>query len=155
DLSFAMQESFPMTRLYTDASPEGPLLELRASQGADGFTAEQAANSVQYWRGVAEQVLADPGSTGSEPELKSYSHDVVSAGHLLPAHNFDAEAEQTYRLGTQLWPENPESVAGLADLLARNGRENEGRQILQDFSQAYPGQLKALEQIGALWRLTV
>jgi cytochrome c-type biogenesis protein CcmH/NrfG len=87
--------------------------------------------------------------------LKSYSHDAVSAARLLAAHNFDAEAEQTYRLGMQLCPQNPEPVAGLADVLARNARENEGRQLLEQFLQAYPDQLKALEQTSALWRLIV
>jgi hypothetical protein len=155
DLSFAMQESFPMTGLYADALPQGPLFQLRASQGPDSFSDELASQSVEYWRNVAEQLSGEPQSVESETVLKSYSHDVVSAAHLLAAHNFDAEAEQAYRLGMQLCPQNPEPVAGLADVLTRNARENEGRQLLEQFSQAYPDQLKALEQTSALWRLIV
>ena len=84
---------------------------------------------------------------------KSYSHDAVSAANLLAAHNFTAEAEQEYRLAAQLWPENPESVGSLAELLVRTGRENEARQLFEEFTRQHPKQQKDLERISAAWRL--
>jgi hypothetical protein len=74
---------------------------------------------------------------------------VVSAGDLLAAHNFSGQAEEAYRLGTQLWPGSPESVGRLADLMATSGRENEARQLLEDFTQKYPSEQKDLERISA------
>src|SRR5438876_10987082 len=43
NLTFAVQESFPMKGTYADALPLGPLMELRAPDGQDTFTAERAA----------------------------------------------------------------------------------------------------------------
>lgn len=147
DLSFAIQESFPMRGTYADALPLGPLMELRAQDAESGFTSERAAQSLDYWRNTAQQILADAEATTSSAALKSYSHDAVSAANLLAAHNFTAEAEQTYRLGMQFWPESPEPVAGLADLLAANGREDEAGKLIADFERLHPGQRKDLERI--------
>ncbi len=104
-------------------------MELGVSSGQSEFTAERAQQSLQYWQNTAQQVLTDPEAADSPTVLKSYSHDTVAAANLLAAHNFPAEAEQAYRLGTQLWPGNPESVGGLADLLARKmgGKPKPGR----------------------------
>lgn len=153
DVSFAIQESFPMKNTYADALPLGPLMELRAQGEQNPFTAERAAQSLDYWRAKAQQVFADPEAAGSEAALKSYSHDTVSAANLLAEHHFTTEAEQAYRLATQLWPESPESVGGLADLLARTGREGEARQTLEEFARQHPGQRKDLEKMSVSWRV--
>jgi predicted Zn-dependent protease len=153
DLSFAMEESFPLKGTYADALPLGPLMELGAANDQNGFTAERAAQSLEYWRATAQQVSSDPEAAGSETALRSYSHDTVAAAHLLAAHNFAAEAEQAYRLATQFWPGNPEPIGGLADLLVTNGRENEAQQVLNDFARKYPDQKEALERTSAATHL--
>jgi hypothetical protein len=99
--------------------------------------------------------LFDAEGAGSEAALKSYSHDTVSAANLLAAHNFNAEAEEAYRLATQLWPENPESVGGLEGLLAAGGRQNEAQRILEDFNRQYPGRQKDLERVSSTFKLIV
>ena len=70
---------------------------------------------------------------------------LMSAANLLAAHNYTAEAEQAYRLSSQLWPGNPEPVGGLAAILARAGRAAEARQMLDDFARDYPDQRPAIE----------
>jgi hypothetical protein len=152
ELSFALQESFPLKSTYADAMPLGPLMELRAQDTQNSFTAERASQTLDYWRNAAQQVLADPDASSSPTALKSYSHDTVSAAHLLAAHNFGAEAEQAYRLASQLWPSNPESTYGLAELLARNGRNDEARQVLDDFTRKNPGEQEALQRARANWQ---
>ena len=149
DVSFAIQESFPLKGTYPDALPLGPLMELGARSDQNYFTPERAAQSLDYWRSTAQQVLSDPTAAGSDATLKSYSHDVVSTANLLAAHNFSGDAEEAYRLGTQLWPANPESASGLADLLAANGRDSEARQVLDDFARQYPDQRQQLERSSA------
>jgi hypothetical protein len=153
DLSFAMQESFPMKGTYADAVPLGPLMELRAQDAQNTFTAERAAQALDFWRTTAENVLADPEAAGSTAALKSYSHDANSAANLLAARNYSAEAEQAYRLSSQLWPENPEAVGGLAAIFDRTGRTDEARQLLDDFARSYPDQRSAIETFRAsiLW----
>ncbi len=140
DLSFAVQESDPMKGTYADAIPLGPLMELRAQNDQNTFTAERATQSLDYWRATAQNVLADPEASGSTTALKAYSHDATSAANLLAAHNYTAEAEQAYRLSSQLWLGNPAPVGGLAAILARAGRADEARQMLDDFARNYPDQ---------------
>jgi hypothetical protein len=143
ELSFAIQESFPLKGTYPNAVPLGPLMQLNAT---DPITADQAGQSVQYWQTAAQQALADPATANSEPALRSYSHDANSAANLLAAHNFTSEAEQAYGVAAQLYPGNPEPVNGLADLLVKNGQQDQARQLLQDFGRRYPDQQKFLER---------
>jgi len=153
DLSFAIEQSFPFKSTYPDALPLGPLMELRAQNEQNVFTAERATQSLDFWRNVTQQVLSDPEAASSDSALKSYSHDVDSAADLLAAKNFTVQAEEAYRLGTQLWPGSPESVGRLADLLVAGGRDNEARQLLDDFTRKYPNEQKDLERISGAVRL--
>ena len=73
----------------------------------------------------------------------------------MAAHNFSTEAEETYRLGTQIWPANPESVTRLASLLAASGRAQEAQQLLDDFAQKYAEQKKAMEEMSSRWKLSI
>ena len=147
DMTFALEESFPMKSTYGRALPLGPLMELGTKDEEQSFTQEVAAQSLEDWRSRADQLLSEPEAARSSEVLKSYSHDAVAAANLLAAHAFSAEAEQGYRVGTQLWPGNPESTGALADLLARAGREDEARQLLGDFVQKYPDQREALQRV--------
>jgi hypothetical protein len=153
DMSFAIEQSFPFRDTYADALPLGPLMELNARNDQNTFTAERASESLDYWRNAAQQIFSDVEAASSDYVLKSYSHDASIAANLLAAHNFDAQAEETYRLATQLWPGNPECVGGLANLLAANGREVEARQLMNNFSKQYPDQRKSLESITAGWTM--
>lgn len=154
DLSFGIQESYPLKGTYADALPLGPLMELRAQDDQNTFTSERAAQTIDYWRNTAQEVLWDPQATGSDAALRSYSHDSAAAANLLAAHGFSAEAAEAYRLAGQLCPYNPESVAGLADLLVNSGQQSEARQLLNDFAQKYPDERKNLERSHAAWHLS-
>lgn len=154
DLGFAVQESSPLRGTYADALPLGPLMELGARDGQNEFTSERAAQSLDYWRSKAQEILSDSEAAASKYALKSYSHDTMSAANLLAAHNFTTEAEAAYRLAVRFWPENAAPVGGLADLLARGGREDEARQLIGEFNQKYPDQRKELERFRASGRIT-
>jgi hypothetical protein len=152
-LSFAIQESFPLKGTYADALPLGPLMELGALNDQNTFTPDRALQSLDYWRNTAQQIVSDTESAGFDAVLKSYSHDAVAAANLLAAHNFTTEAEEAYRIGAQLWPANPEPVGALVDLLVRSGRNDDARQLLENFSQKYPDQRKELERISAAMQI--
>jgi len=145
DLSFALQESFPLRGTYADAVPFGPLMELGVKDAQNVFTADRAAQSVDYWRAAAQLVLGDPVAAGSEMTIRAYSHDINAAANLLASHGFNSEAEETYRLSAQLWPASAEATGGLATLLSQTGRANEARRLLDDFARNHPDQLKAIE----------
>jgi Flp pilus assembly protein TadD len=61
-----------------------------------------------------------------------------SEGNLLADHNFTDQAEQAYRLAMQLEPGNPEAVFALSQLLAKNGRADEARQLIDQFQRSHP-----------------
>jgi predicted Zn-dependent protease len=149
DLTFAMQESFAMKDLYTDAAPLGPIMELRAQDGQSAFTKDRASESLDYWQTAAQNLLADPEATGSDEVRKLWSKDADSAGNLLASHNYNDQAEQIYRLAAQLCPYSPESATNLAELLARTGRPEEARQVLDNFARNYPNQSAAIENARA------
>jgi hypothetical protein len=152
DLSFALQESWPFRGTYADAAPLGPIMELRAEDGAKVFTPERAGQDLDYWRSTTQQLLADPEASGSAAALKSYSHNATAAANLLAAHNFTDQAEQTFRLSSQLWPGNPEPVAALSELLTHSGRSDEARKLVEDFVAKNPDQRVAVESLG--WKAT-
>src|ERR1043166_2245554 len=151
DTAFGLQESFPLKSTYADAMPLGPLMELRARDGQNAFTPELAAQSLDYWRAATQELLSDPTAAASEEALLANSHNIVAAANLLAAHNYMAEAEQAYRLSSQLWPANPEPIGGLSELLFRAGRADEARQLLDDFARKNPGEREAMERIRATW----
>jgi len=155
DLSFAVGESVPLKGTYADALPLGPLMELRAQDGQNKFTADHAAQSLEFWQAKAQQVLSNPDAYYSNETLKTYSHDVNSSANLLAAHDYNNEAEQAYRLSSQLWPGNPEPIGGLAGILARDGRAEEARLLLDEFSRNFPDQSKAAEKIKATFQVSV
>ena len=146
DLSFAVQESLPMKGTYADAAPLGPLMELRAQDGPNAFTADRAAQTLDYWRTATQQVLSDPVASGSTEALKSYAHDAQAAANLLAAHGFNTEAEQAYRLALEIYPANADIASRLAKLFANTGRADEGRQLVEDFGRRYPNERTSDEE---------
>ena len=138
DLSFALEESFPLKSTYQGAVPLGPIMELRAADGQNALTAERAAQSVDYWRTTTQQMLSDPEAASSPETLKTWSKMAVGQANLLAERNYTAEAEQTYRLSMEMWPRNIESVGNLSDLLLRTGRGDEARRLVEDFTRNNP-----------------
>src|SRR5262249_9000192 len=145
DTSFALEESFPLRSTYTNASPLGPIMQLRVTDEQNALTAETAAQSLDYWRAASQQILAQ--TSGDSPEglnvLKTYSKMAASQGNLFADHNLNAESEQAYRLGMQIYPENPEATYGLANLLAREGKIDEARRMVNDFQQKHAEQAQS------------
>ena len=138
-LSYAMQESLSMPGLYGDATPLGPLMELGKTDSDTTLTPERAAQSVDYWRTLAQDVLADPAAIASDYVRRSYSKNANSTANLLAARHYDSEAEQAYRLSSQLWPENSEATEGLATILARTSRAGPGPPGARRIREQVPG----------------
>src|SRR6266700_6686560 len=154
DASFALEESFPLKSTYAGAAPLGPIMELRVPDEQNAFTAERAAQTLDYWRATTQQLLADAEAAGSSDTLKTYSHMAAAQANLLADHNYNGEAEQAYRLASQVWPGNPEAANGLAEILARAGRAEDARGVLEEFVRNNPDQRPAMESAAA-WRLVV
>jgi len=143
DASFALEESFPMRSFYSNSMPLGPIMELRAQDAQNTFTSERAAQVVDYWRDVAQQLMFDADSPEGSAARKTYSKMVSSQANLMADHNFTDDAEQAYRLAAQLEPSSPEAAYGLANLLARGGRNEEAQRVINDFQRRNPEQNSA------------
>jgi hypothetical protein len=138
DLSFALEESFPLRSTYPNAMPLGALMELGVPDAQNSFTGETAAQAVSYWSDTAQQVLSDPEAGAYSPDRLTYAKMAAAQAALLADHQYSAEAEQAYRVAMQISPASPEAVYGLGQLLATTGRADEARQLVADFEHAYP-----------------
>src|SRR5439155_9893015 len=145
DLSFALEESFPLKSTYGDAVPLGPIMELRAQDGQNALTAERATQSLDYWRATTQQMLSDPEASGSPDVLKTYAKMASAQANLFLDHNFAAEAEETYRLASEIWPGCPEAAFSLSQLLARTGRADEAVRLIDEFGLKHPDQRSEVE----------
>jgi hypothetical protein len=139
-MSFALEESFPLLSTYPSAEPLGPIMQLRAPDVQSTFTTQSAANALDYWRSTSEELATDPEAPEGSDVRKTYSKMAASQANLLAEHNFETEAEQTYRLAMEMEPSSPEAVYGLANLLAKNGRLDEARQLADTFKRSHPDQ---------------
>jgi tetratricopeptide (TPR) repeat protein len=154
DLPFALQESYSLKGTYDSAAPLGPIMELRASDPAT-FTAERAGESVAYWRDVAAQFSASPDDKSAETVVRNYAKLAVGQANLLAERGFTDAAEQTYRIALGMIPSNGEAVIGLADLLNRTGRANEGRTLMDNYARDYPKDVATLKRFRASGSITV
>lgn len=144
DSTFALEESFPLHSTYTNASPLGPIMELRVRDDQNALNADTARQTLDYWQAASQQILS--GTTADTPEglnvLKTYSKMAATQGNLFAERNLNAEAEQAYKLGMQIYPDNPEATYGLAKLWGQEGRVEEAKQLVQAFQKAHPQQAK-------------
>ena len=146
DRPFALQESFPFKSTYADAVPLGPIMELRANEPQNAYTAERAAQMVDYWQTTAQRLLSEPDAQSSPDILSSFAVLAVSQGNLLADHKFSAEAEQAYRVAATLAPSNPEAVLNYANLLVDQKRPGEAIPVLETALATAPdnGQFRQL-----------
>jgi hypothetical protein len=130
DLSFAIEQSFPMKSTYENATLMGPIMELGVRDEQNALTRELAAQSVDYWRATTQQLLADP-QADSEDVRMSYAKLALNQAALLLDRHYGAEAEQTYRLALDLAPSSVEAVVSYANLLADQNRVEEAIPIAE------------------------
>ena len=136
DLTFALQESFPLKSLYAGATTLGPITELHAGDPADALTPERAAQSLDYWRSTAQTLLADADTASAARD--AYAKLILGQAGLFMDRNLSGEAEQAYQLATSLNPAYPESVFQYVKLLTDQKRFDEARQIVQTAALAAP-----------------
>jgi hypothetical protein len=147
NLSFALEESYPLKSTYPNAAPLGPLMELDLQDVQAAFTRQTATQTVNYWRDSLPQLLSDPAAAADSPDRLTYAKMAAAQAALLTEHQFPAEAEQTYREALQISPASPQAAYGLAQLLTTTGRPDEARQLVADFERAYPSKGEA-----AVWK---
>jgi hypothetical protein len=155
NLTFALEESFPLESTYAGAVPLGPIMELRAPDAPNAFTAERAAQSVDYWRDTAQRLATDPEAPPDSDTRKAYAQMAMAQANLLASHSSSAEAEQTYRLAHDLAPGFFEPIGQLSRFLARAGRAEEAVRLLDNFGRNHADQLAAVQALRGTLGLVV
>jgi hypothetical protein len=132
ETSFAIEQSFPFQSTYTEATPVGPIMELRVSDDHDKLTAERATQSVDYWTATTQQLLSDPAVTESHAISRAYAKMAVEQAALFQDRKFPAEAEQLFQMATELSPGNPEVTFRYINLLLGQGRLTDATAVAEN-----------------------
>ena len=151
--SFAIEQSFPFTSMYADTRPLGPIMELRVQDEQNALTHERAAQSADYWRDTAQQLLADPEAPAALNTRMAYAKMASEQAALLDYHHHAAEAEQAYRSASEMWPSCPEAVFRLTDLLIGQNRLEDALPVVEAALRAEPGNRQFRDLIQNLARL--
>src|SRR5262245_751441 len=136
--SFAIEQSFPFASMYAGAMPLGPVMELRVQDPQNALTAERAAQSVDYWRTTAQQLLADPETPDGSNPRKAYSKMAAEQADLLLNRKYTAEAEQALQIANQICPSSPEAVFRYANLLVEQKRFDDAIAVANNAIKAEP-----------------
>ena len=151
--SFAIEQSYPFTSMYADTRPLGPIMELRVQDEQNALTHERAAQSADYWRATAQQLLADPEAPAALNTRMAYAKMASEQAALLDYHHHPAEAEQAYRSASEIWPSCPEAVFRLTDLLIGQHRLEDAFPVAEAALNAEPGNRRFHDLIQKLTRL--
>ncbi len=138
DASFAIEQSFPFESTYANATPLGPIMELRVRDEQNALTAERAAQSVDYWRATAQQLLADPETPDGSDPRKAYSKLVSEQAALLLNRNYNAQAEEAFRIANEICPSSPEVVFRYVAMLMGQNRVQDAVQVGENAVKAAP-----------------
>ena len=138
DASFAMEESFPFSSLYGNATTLGPVMELGVKGNETSLTPDAAARSAEYWQSAAQQLLSNPDIPEDSDPRKAYAKLISSQAGLLAQQQFTAEAEQEYRLAQQLCPTSPEVVFRYTTLLLNEHRAEDALAVAENAVNAAP-----------------
>ena len=138
DLTFALEQSFPFKSAYGSATPVGPIMEVRVQDEQNALTRERAAQAVDYWRTTTQQLLTDSQAADASDVRKAYSKLASEQAELLLYRNYTAEAEQTFRLATEMCPSNPEAVFRYANLLVGQSRFEDAIPVVKNALNANP-----------------
>ena len=132
---FALQESFPFKGTYAEATPLGPIMELRARTASEPLSTAAASTTLDYWRNVAAHTS---GTSRSDETLKNYSHMAVAHGNLLAHNGHPHAAEQTYQISLQIFPRNVDTLINYRRFLLDQGRPAAAATLDNTFRTQHP-----------------
>jgi predicted Zn-dependent protease len=132
EVSFAMEQSFPFSSTYANATALGPIMELRVQDEANAMTSARAAQAVDYWRTTAQQLLSDPETPDGSDPRKAYAKMAAEQAAFLLDRKYTAEAEEGFKIATQIWPSSPEAVFRYVEVLTKQDRFEEAIPVVEN-----------------------
>ncbi len=137
--AFALEESFPFKSTYAGATTLGPIMEIRSTDPQAALTPERAAQSLDYWRTTAQELLSDPDTPEGSAPRHAYAKLVLAQANLFLDRNYTGQAEEALRLATDLTPAGPEAVFRYTSLLIKQNRFAEAAQLAATAVKLAPG----------------
>lgn len=105
---------------------------------SDTLSAESAARALDYWNAAVQPLFSDPVASQSPDVLQTYSRDIAAQANLFAANNLSAQAEEGYRLATQLFPADAQTATAYANLLISQDRLADAAQVANNALKAAP-----------------
>jgi Tfp pilus assembly protein PilF len=134
---FFVEESFPMEWSYPNAVPHGLCYEIKRDP-VPTLSPEQVQADMEFWRQYIAKLKADAGFVDDIDAQRSFSKLRNTGGNIYKWRNLAGPAELAYRQALELWPGNTETLNNFSDLLLRQGRSAELRDILAGAVKADP-----------------
>ncbi|NDD82365.1 MAG: hypothetical protein EBZ53_07385 [Verrucomicrobia bacterium] len=135
--AFFVEESFPMEWSYPNAVPHGLCYEIKRDP-VPLLTPQQVSADMQYWRKYIDRLKSMPEFAQDIDAQRSFSKLRNTGGNIYKWRQMFPEAEQAYRQALELWPGNTETLNNFSDLLLRQGRSAELRDILTKAAKEDP-----------------
>jgi Tfp pilus assembly protein PilF len=135
--SFFVEESFPMEWSYPNAVPHGLCYEIKKDP-VPVLSPELVQGDMDYWRQYIDHLKKDPRFEDDIDAQRSFSKLRNTGGNIYKWRKMDQAAEQAYRQALELWPGNTETLNNFSDLLLKQKRAPDLRDILEKASKADP-----------------
>jgi tetratricopeptide (TPR) repeat protein len=134
---FFVEESFPMEWSYPNAVPHGLCYEIKRNP-VPILSPELVKGDMDYWREYIDHLKKDPRFEDDIDAQRSFSKLRNTGGNIYKWRNMPEAAEQAYRQALELWPGNTETLNNFSDLLMKQKRVSELRDILERAAKADP-----------------
>ncbi len=135
--AFFVEESFPMEWSYPNAVPHGLCYEIKKDP-VPVLNPELVEGDMDYWREYIDHLKKDPRFEDDIDAQRSFSKLRNTGGNIYKWRKMPQAAEQAYRQALELWPGNTETLNNFSDLLLKQNRASELRDILEKASKADP-----------------
>ena len=134
---FFVEESFPMEWSYPNAVPHGLCYEIKRDP-IPVLSPELVQGDMDYWKEYIDHLKKDPRFEDDIDAQRSFSKLRNTGGNIYKWRNMPEAAEQAYRQALELWPGNTETLNNFSDLLMKQKRVSELRDILERAAKADP-----------------
>jgi len=135
--AFFVEESFPMEWSYPNAVPHGLCYEIKKDP-IPVLNPELVQGDMDYWREYIDHLKKNPRFEDDIDAQRSFSKLRNTGGNIYKWRKMPQAAEQAYRQALELWPGNTETLNNFSDLLLKQKRASELRDILEKASKADP-----------------
>jgi tetratricopeptide (TPR) repeat protein len=126
---FFVEESFAMPWSYAYAIPHGLCYEINHDPLPE-LSKEIVARDQQFWNDYIKRLRSSQGFENDEVAQHSFAKLRNTTGNIYAFRNMQPEAELAYKQALDLWPGNSETVENMMNLLSRQGRFEEAKELV-------------------------